>query len=152
MTLDEAVQRYGKIENGIWNDESKWCVVYNVPTVIAEKLLNSANHKPTYHIYLNKDLIEPLTNAFSNIIKNNLENKLETFDGCFNIRDVRGIPGQISAHAYALALDLNASTNKLGDSDGDMDLNLVKAFTDAGFKWGGAFNRIDKMHYSKCWE
>ena len=39
-------------------------------------------------IYCNKDMIEPLTKAFKNLIATGLVKELKTWDGCFNIRGV----------------------------------------------------------------
>jgi hypothetical protein len=151
LILDEAVSRYGKIEEGIWEDEQKWMAVFTVPNTIFPFLINSATKNPTKHIYLNRDLAEPLATAFNNVIQRSLIIELNTFDGCFNIRDVRGEPGKESCHSYGLAIDFNAATNKLG-TEGDIDRELVKCFTDVGFAWGGNFTRKDPMHFSWAWE
>lgn len=147
LSLTEAEARYGAINNGIWGGESKWCSLLEVPLELAGSWINSATGGPTNHIYCNKDLQPALLIALRNVIDRGLRDQLKTFDGCFKIRDVRGIPGQLSAHAYAGALDVNAATNRLG-TPGDISDELAACFIEAGFTWGKRFRRQDPMHFS----
>ena len=150
MTLTEAVQRYGPIIDGKWADEIKHCRLYPVSPRISRNWINSATGKPTERIYCNRDLHDPLTWALETLYERGILEQLKTFDGCFNLRDVRGVPGKPSAHSYAIALDLNAATNALG-SDGTLTAEFVKCFTDQGFVWGGTFTRKDPMHFTLGW-
>jgi hypothetical protein len=143
LTLAEAQARYGAIVNGVWADETKWCVPYSIPEGIT--LLNCAGTVQK-HIYCNRDMLVSLAQVFQNVIHRVLADELKTFDGCYEIRDVRGEPGKVSTHSYALALDFNAATNKLGCQPA-MSPALVACFTDVGFKWGGEFARQDGMHF-----
>ncbi len=151
ISLDAAIERYGKIENGIWANEAEWCILFKVPNKISATWINSITGKPTTHIYLNKDLATPLSYAMTSIIEKNLISELKTFDGAFMIRDVREEPGLLSTHAYACGIDINAAENKLG-SNPKMSPELVKCFKNCGFTWGGAFKRKDGMHFSLAWE
>lgn len=148
-TLEQAKERYGEIINGHWAQESEWCVLYTPP--LALKWINSATDKRVEHVYVNKDMIPALERALRNIIDRGLIDELKTFDGCFMVRDVRGEPGHLSCHCYALAIDCNASENQLGHEP-KVSPELVKCFTDEGFSWGGNFHRKDGMHYSFAWE
>lgn len=145
LNFEEAVARYGPIVNGVWANEGKWCSVLQVPDEIAPTLINSATGLPTHHIYCNTDMQGPLSRAFQKIIMRGLVGELETFDGCFMIRDIRGVPGKLSVHAYALALDLNSGTNPLGGPS-TMSPKVVACFEEEGFRWGGDFHRCDPMH------
>jgi hypothetical protein len=40
--------------------------------------------------------------------------------------------------------------NELGTS-GNLSKDFVGCFTDCGFKWGGAFDREDPMHFTMGW-
>jgi hypothetical protein len=60
------------------------------------------------------------------------------------------MPGSISAHSYAIAIDINASTNEIG-TDGDMSNELALCFTSSGLTWGKDFHRKDPMHFSLGW-
>lgn len=134
---------------------SKYCVLWDVPTelelgVIPKKL------------YCNKDIIPFLEKVFRNIIERDLVDELKTFDGCFNIRTIRGYEKKyetlmkagrteeaiklLSIHSWAIAIDINQPWNRLGQVP-TMSPQLVACFTDAGFEWGGKWTRKDGMHF-----
>jgi hypothetical protein len=96
-------------------------------------------------IYCNKDLIIPLANALKSIINKGLTKELKTWDGCFNIRTMRGSQS-MSLHSWGIAVDVNAATNQLGKMP-TLSAAFVKCFTDAGFDWGGTWIRKDGMHF-----
>ncbi len=151
MSLEMAQKRYGLIKDGKWSEEANFCGTFSVPEVIACSFINSLTSLPARHIYCNKDMHQALDAAMENVINSNLEYQLKTFDGAFEIRDVRGEPGKPSCHSYGLAIDINAAENKLGEEP-TISQELVKCFTDAGFTWGGGFHRKDGMHFSYAWE
>jgi hypothetical protein len=97
-------------------------------------------------IYCNVDLIEPLSNAFKSLIETNHVSELKTWDGCFNIRLVKGSTTIMSLHSWGIAVDVNAFENQLKQipklSDG-----FVQCFKQSGFNWGGDFSRPDGMHF-----
>ena len=150
-TLAEAVSRYGLITGGSWPNESLWLDVFKVDDCISKNWINSATGKPTTKIYCNKDMHLPLSIALLKVQQAGLLSELKTFDGAFCIREVRGRPGAQSAHSYGLAIDINASTNKLGEQ-GSLSQAFGQCFIDAGFSWGARFKRPDFMHFSFCWE
>lgn len=96
-------------------------------------------------IYCNKDLVKPLRQAFCNLVARGFVDELKTWDGCFNIRQVRGGTSW-SLHSWGIAVDLNAAWNQLGKAPTLTD-GFVKCFTDAGFDWGGKWKRPDGMHF-----
>lgn len=96
-------------------------------------------------LYCNKDIIAPLSLAFKNLIDRGFVNELKTFDGCFNIRKQRGANSQ-SLHSWGVAIDVNAAWNGLG-KEPTLSAGFVKCFTDAGFDWGGIWQRKDGMHF-----
>lgn len=146
MTKSEAEIRYGKIENLKWANEAKFMVMYKVPQDIALNWINSATNKPTTRIYVNKDMTAALEASLLALVETGHILELKTFDGCFNIRDVRGLPGTLSWHSYGLAIDLNAKENGLNKPP-MLSEGFVKCFTDNGFVWGGNFSRKDGMHF-----
>jgi hypothetical protein len=97
-------------------------------------------------IYCNKDLVKPLTKAFKALIKSGKVEELKTWDGCFNIRKIRG-GNLMSLHSWGVAFDVNAFENGLG-REPKLSPEFVKCFTDAGFDWGGNWkSRKDGMHF-----
>ena len=96
-------------------------------------------------LYCNKDMVAPLSAAFDNLIRREFVNELKTFDGCFNIRNTRGA-ATMSLHSWGIAIDVNAFENALGKVP-KLSEGFVKCFTDAGFDWGGKWQRADGMHF-----
>ena len=107
-------------------------------------------------------MIVHLEAAMYNLIDRGLENEIKTWDGCYNVRPIRGREGLVnkflqagqtkkamiymSIHSWANAIDINAKTNGLG-TGGDLSIGLVKSFEDAGWEWGGRWKRKDPMHF-----
>ena len=115
-----------------------WLVLWDVPKHLEIGMIPK-------RIYCNKDLIGPLSKAFENLIKTGHVNELKTWDGCFNIRKIRG-GSAMSLHSWAIAVDVNAFENGLG-REPKLSAGFVKCFTDAGFDWGGLWRRKDGMHF-----
>lgn len=145
-TDEEAKFRYGPIIDGVWNQESKWMTVYNTPDWFQFQVINSATGKPCIKIYMNKDMVDPLNEALRLVKERGLQSELRTWDGCWMVRDIRGIPGKLSTHSYGMALDFNAKWNALGQPP-QFSSEFVQCFKDAGFVWGGDFRRLDGMHF-----
>lgn len=95
-------------------------------------------------LYCNKDLVKPLTKALTNIKERGLTKELKSWDGCFNIRPMRGLTS-MSLHSWGIAVDVCAAENGLGKKP-KMSAEFVKCWTDAGFDWGGLWKRLDGMH------
>ncbi|MBI4558824.1 MAG: M15 family metallopeptidase [Candidatus Hydrogenedentes bacterium] len=152
-TYEQAVARYGAIDVVArqWPDGGQWMATFDVPDNVERGWVNSFTQKPTTRIYCNKDIHSALAQALQNLKNADLLSELKTYDGCFEIRPVRGRPGRVSTHAYGLALDINASENGLGQPP-RLSAPFVKCWTDAGFDWGGDFARKDGMHFSFAWE
>lgn len=119
-------------------DEAKYMVMWDVPGELEIGVIPK-------RIYCNKAMINPLTQAFKNLIQRGFVNELKTWDGCFNIRNKRGLSSQ-SLHSWGIAIDVNAAWNGLG-KEPTLSSGFVKCFTDAGFHWGGTWSRKDGMHF-----
>ena len=96
-------------------------------------------------IYCNKDLVVPLSNAFKRLILTGCVKEIKTWDGCFNIRKMRGLTS-MSLHSWGIAVDINAFENGLNQTP-KLSPDFVKCFTDSGFDWGGTWKRKDGMHF-----
>ena len=96
-------------------------------------------------IYCNKDIVNPLYKAFDNLINRGFATELKTWDGCFNIRQMRG-SNNMSLHSWGIAIDVNAFENGL-NKEPKLSTGFVQCFKDAGFDWGGDWTRIDGMHF-----
>ena len=96
-------------------------------------------------IYCNRDLIEPLEKALTNVISRGLIAEITSWDGCFNIRAKKGA-SSASLHSWGMAIDINARTNAFGKPP-TLSKALVACFKEAGFDWGGDWSRPDGMHF-----
>lgn len=144
-SMEEMISRYGKP----WESSSDF--EQNHMTLWTSKIWCSKNPelnwKPSFNrIYCNRDMIPAMDVAFTNLHLKNFIEELKTFDGCWNIRRVRGDSSVWSIHSFALALDFNASENKLGFPHSFSE-GFLRCFEAAGFTAGARFPRQDGMHF-----
>lgn len=132
----QALKKYGKPD--LLATQSKNMVMWDVPAELEIGVIPK-------RIYCNKDMVKPLEQAFENLIQRNHVNELKTWDGCFNIRKIRGAQS-MSLHSWGIAVDVNAFENGLYQIP-KLSSGFVKCFKDAGFDWGGDFKRLDGMHF-----
>lgn len=150
---DELVLRYGNLvrtdaDTLSWPDERKWMSLVILPS-LTQTITNSGSNQPWDKVYINKDAAKPLVDVIELLHIRNKLSEWHTYDGCFNPRDVRGMPGIPSMHSWGLAIDLNAADNKLNTS-GKLSQDFVACFLDLGWIWGGHFKRCDPMHFQFC--
>lgn len=132
LTSAECLKAFGD------PSKEKSMIVWDVPQTLEKGKLPK-------RIYCNRAMVEPLHHVFDLIISRNLIHHVESWDGCFCIRNKRG-GDSYSLHSWGLAVDINAASNKFGSKPA-MSSELVKCFTDAGFDWGGTWAKPDGMHF-----
>jgi len=132
LTSKDCLAKYGDPE------KEHNMVVWQVPPQLYISSLPS-------RIYCNKDLVEPLRRALTQIYAKDIGHQIKTWDGCFNIRQKRGALTP-SLHSWGVAIDINAAWNPFGKQPFMSD-ELVNCFTDAGFDWGGHWSTPDGMHF-----
>jgi hypothetical protein len=150
LTFVEAVKRYGPIVNGKWPGEPKWMTIYKTPKWFADQVINSATGKKCQRIYMNRDMVLMLEKALELLVERGVSHELKTFDGCYQIRSIRGKVGIVSAHSYGIALDFNAKENPL-NGNVTFSKEFLQCFEEAGFTLGANFARKDGMHFSLGW-
>lgn len=133
VTSNQALKKYGQPSASNPN-----MVVWDVP---AELEIGMIPKK----IYCNKDMVKPLSLAFKKLIDTKAVNELKTWDGCFNIRNKRGL-SSMSLHSWGIAVDVNAFENGLNQTP-KLSKQFVECFTTSGFDWGGTWTRLDGMHF-----
>lgn len=142
VTSKQCLKKYG--EPSVNNP---WLILFDVPTELEIGVIPK-------RIYCNKDLVSPLTQAFKNLIERGCVQELKTWDGCFNIRKIRGRTAW-SLHSWGLACDMNAFSNPLGMTVEQIQAKglvpfsekYLQCFRDAGFVCGGDWStRPDRMH------
>ena len=132
VTSQQALKKYGEptLERGM--------VVWDVPSNLEIGVIPKK-------VYCNRDMVQPLTVAFTNLIQRGHVNELKTWDGCFMLRTKRGLTS-MSLHSWAIACDVNQEENQLNMVP-KLSPQFVKCFTDAGCEWGGTWTRKDGMHF-----
>lgn len=138
VTSKQIFDRFGDPTSR--KDQGKYMVVWDVPEDINRAIPTVPNR-----IYCHVLMVKPLEQAFRNVVSRGLAQEIKTWDGCFNVRKMRGINSQ-SLHSWGMAIDINAAWNGLGKAP-TMSKGLVKCFTDAGLEWGGSWSRPDGMHF-----
>lgn len=113
-------------------------------------LIISWNHSQQVTSFAcHRKLVDIFAKTFQAIKDAGLQQRLQYFGGCFNVRQKR-TSSKLSAHSWGIAIDLNPETNALG-TPGNMDPAVVAIFQQFHFKWGGEFTgRKDPMHFQYC--
>lgn len=102
---------------------------------------------PVKHIYCNKEFGVQLDRAFHDLQVVGVHTEIKTFDGCYNIRNTRGT-ALISLHSWGMAIDLNASMEKLGQINTHWSDKFIEIMREHVY-WGGDYKgRKDPMHFS----
>jgi len=148
ITSTQCLRKYG--DPNLLETQSKHFEIWKVPIGIQDAFDHvrfSAVGTIGFpkKIFINKDFRPVLQAALENVINRGLEDELKTWDGCFIIRQKRGL-SSLSLHSWALAVDVNAFENQLNQTP-KLSAEFVKCFTDAGCDWGGTWTRKDGMHF-----
>ena len=130
--------RYGDPRSPGW--EAQWMLLWAVRELFP--------WFPKEQIYLHRDFQPLLAAAFTALAANGCYREIKSFDGCFNIRHVRGGYSVLSIHSWGAALDMNARDNPIATKG-----KWSKAFIDTmqeyqifcGQRWHG---RKDPMHFA----
>ncbi len=130
--------RYGDPRIPGW--ESRWMEVWLI-----------AEHFPWFpqsKIYIHKDFKAALIPALSALEAAGVHREIKSFDGCFNIRHVRGGYSVLSIHSWGAALDLNARDNPIATT-GKWSAAFIEMMTKHGIHCGQLWSgRKDPMHFA----
>jgi hypothetical protein len=144
VTPAAAQKKYGAPKDG-----AAYLDIYKLPDDLqphfAHVKLSGTNLIGLKRVYCNKDMHKPFEQGLRNLVARGKADELKTWDGAFNIRKMRGLT-IASLHSWAIAFDINASENPLGKNP-RLSKEFVGCFTDAGFDWGGDWERKDGMHF-----
>ncbi len=148
VTSNQAFKKYG--DPNLLATQSKHFELWNVPQFILDNLKHVRHTQLgtigfPRRIFINKDFRPIVQAGLINLIDRGFAKELKTWDGCFIIRQKRGL-SSMSLHSWALAFDVNAFENGLGVAP-KLSSGFVKCFTDAGCAWGGNWQRRDGMHF-----
>ena len=147
MSAAKALQLYGKPGGA---QEAKYMLIWAVPPDVQAAFKHVRFSAlgtlgfPT-RIYCHR-LLQPLLEVgLRNLMAKGLAHELKTWDGCYVVRNARGL-NQWSMHAWGLAFDINAATNRLGNKP-SLSPAFVECFAGVGLTWGGTWKRADGMHF-----
>lgn len=133
---EEILAKYGQPGSAY---QSKFCELWNIQTDLP--------WFPAKRIFINKDFKVKLMTALVAIEFAGLQNEIQTFDGCYVERKVRG-SNKISLHSWALSIDLNAHKEKLGQTFTHWSDKFLQIMRDSGIYPGWDFKgRKDPMHF-----
>jgi len=133
----EILKKYGK-PDVIY--QSKYCILWMIQIDFP--------WFPKERIFINKDFKNKLYAAFKELEAAGLHTEIKTEDGCFEIRKVRANANLTSLHSWAMAMDLNAAAEKLGQVKTNWSPEFIAIMTKYVF-WGGNFHdRHDNMHFA----
>lgn len=95
----------------------------------------------------NRKLMPQLRRVAKAVVAQGLTATIHSFDGCFSSRFALSSPSaSISHHAWGVAIDVNADTNRFGTTP-VQDPRLVDLMKGLGFAWGGDWIVPDGMHF-----
>jgi hypothetical protein len=148
MTSKQALSKYG--DPFLLQTQQKTMSTWQVPSKLLEAFAHvrfSAVGTIGFpkKIFCNNDFKPLLEKALNNVVDRGLAKEMKTWDGCFVIRNKRGL-SSLSMHSWGLAVDINAFENQLNQKP-KLSPQFVKCFTDAGLEWGGNWKRLDGMHF-----
>lgn len=133
---------------------AKWLIMYDTPKEYEIGVIPK-------RVYCHKDFAPVLDSFFKQVVINGLAHHILTWDGCYNVRPIRGYekkfeqvkktdPVQamkyLSVHSWGCAFDINAAWNRLGQEP-TINRDLVDIAKSVGLTWGGDFKRKDGMHF-----
>ena len=141
-SYDEIYEIFGDpLQAGWWKANGAFCAV---PAELNHAFPYNHQRTGVHGFWCHRKMVGPFQAAYKNIVDSGLANELESYDGCHNLRNIRG-GDKLSLHSFAIAVDHNALTNPLG-AEPRMGCRLVTCFTIEGFTYGGSFKRKDGMH------
>lgn len=141
MKLQERlIEKYGNPTDDPKAFAAKWLTVWECQ--------KEFTWLPMRRVYIHKDFIPYLQKFYLLLEEKNLHHEIETFDGCWNIRFIRGYEKQgiLSIHSWACAIDHNASENCLGCVV-KFSPELLDCARKVGIRCGADFARKDGMHF-----
>lgn len=130
--------RYGDPRKTGW--DKKWITEWHVHTEF--------EWFPEPNILVHKHFKPILEQAFHALEKAGLHGEIKTFNGSYELRNIRGSESVLSVHSWGAAIDLNAKDNPLGSS-GHWSKKFVKTMAKYGICCGQLWSvRKDPMHFS----
>lgn len=149
---DELIATYGNpFDATIGGDEIRWSS--RILTVLRLPFPVRFADQPVQRMRVHVLAMPYFSAVFQAIAAAGLQGKVQEYNGTYAWRTKRTAHAAPSVHLWAIAIDLNASTNELGSEPETwmQDAEVVRIFKDQGFTWGGDFEGTkDPMHFQLC--
>lgn len=130
--------------------QAKFCEVWDIQKDFpwTKDITNSVTGQPWKRVLINKEFKFKIFRAFQNLHKAGCHTEIKTFDGCYEARQVRGRDSK-SLHAWAMAFDLNAASEKLAQEKTNWSAQFLSIMRAAGIFCGADWKgRKDSMHFA----
>lgn len=130
--------------------QEKYCSIWEVQNDFPwfSNVINSGTGLPTNKIFINNDFKAKLMVALKAIETGGFQGELTRFDGCYMMRKSR-TTNLLSLHAWAVAVDLDAFDEKLGQSVTNWSEGFLDCMRNAGLFCGCDFRGTkDPMHFA----
>ena len=151
--LEEICEVYGDprplLADGIMAppEVAEWesrLVLVNLPAPIP---ISFAPTKSATRIKVHKAAAAAFESVFRTLYaERDLWDEVKTYGGSYCFRTKRASGGELSAHAWGIAIDLNVKGNEMGETP-TMHPGIVQVFKAHEFTWGGRWRRPDGMHF-----
>lgn len=150
MIQNTFIKIYGDPSKDKLTFEKHFMKIFVYPELIQKNIPSLGKQ-----IYCNINFIDIYTKFLTELIRRKLHTEIKTFDGCYNVRFVRGVQNLLSIHSWGMAIDLNAKDNPLGiDRETALKMKLtpftkefIQCAEDIGMVAGYNFSRKDGMHF-----
>jgi hypothetical protein len=146
--LDEIKQFYGDPHDFRLGDggiDARWEALLRFVQLPAAIPLGWDHSIRVNRIRIHYRLVPSIERIFYKLYDQGLWEMIRSFDGTYVWRAKRS-GEKLSTHSWGIAIDLNASTNRLG-TRGDMPIEIIRAFDEEDWEWGGEWHRPDPMHF-----
>jgi len=145
---NDLYQVFGDFKSPSWYSQNiKFCDLSKFKDVLDH--VKQLHRKDGFGFYCHKLVIPKFIEVFELISAKNLCDKIKTYDGCYNIRQMSS-GKKYSTHSWAISIDINAATNRYNQKDWDLDLGIINCFKQIGFIAGADWNTPDAMHFQWC--
>lgn len=149
---DPKIQSASESEFGGFGKPDDAWVSENLVLVDLPQLEGVHGFPSSGKIKFHKKAAPHLQAAIAEIKERGLLSQIQSFDGAWVPRKIRGSSGIYSTHAFGIAFDINVETNPFGKAppkSGEKGsvVDLVPIFEKHGFFWGGYFSRPEGHHF-----
>lgn len=100
------------------------------------------------NVRCHRDIMEDLAAALQAVVDAGLADTIDPDDygGCYHARRIGSHSNRLSHHSWGIAIDINVDVSLPGLGP-PPDPEVVDAFADHGFRWGGLFLSPDNHHF-----